>query len=36
MGNRDLLSPCNKCGQMKFATIDNIDEFRADLLRKYE
>ena len=33
-GKRSAIPACSKCGQMKFATIDNIDQAKEKLLKK--
>ena len=34
--NRKLYPACEKCGQMCFAVLDNIDPYRKEILKKYE
>jgi len=33
-GKRSELGICSNCGQMKFATLDNIDDYKEELLKK--
>lgn len=32
--NRDIYETCKRCNQLKFATIDNIDKYANDILKK--
>lgn len=34
--NRKIYPACEKCGQMKFAVLDNIDPYRETILKKFE
>ena len=31
---KDNYSTCNECGQLKYAVLDNIDEYREDILKR--
>jgi radical SAM protein with 4Fe4S-binding SPASM domain len=34
--NRQKYETCGNCGELKYAQRDNIDEFRSELLKRFE